>query len=149
MSDNESSDEKPFAAERAKQGRAVCKKCKQKCQQGELRIAKLVANPFGSGKMKSWHHLNCMFEVFLKQRPTTKRLEGPDDLEGWNSLSEDDRQIILEKIKETEAFLEIKLVHHQRNPQHQRQTSQTTRKPNQFHYLPRKIKIYCLKVSEN
>lgn len=47
MSDVEAEDEKPFFAERAKSGRANCKKCKEKIDSGELRIAKLMANPFG------------------------------------------------------------------------------------------------------
>lgn len=47
MSDTEESAEAPFAIEKAKTGRAACKKCKQKCNVGELRMAKLVANPWG------------------------------------------------------------------------------------------------------
>jgi hypothetical protein len=34
MSDNEQEDVKPFAIERAKQGRAKCQKCKQTCEVG-------------------------------------------------------------------------------------------------------------------
>lgn len=41
-----SDSEKPFAIENAKTGRAACKKCKEKCETGQLRIAKLVANYF-------------------------------------------------------------------------------------------------------
>ncbi|KAG5892484.1 hypothetical protein JTB14_015394 [Gonioctena quinquepunctata] len=109
MSDEEDNiEEKPFAAEIAKQGRAVCKKCKQKCLQGELRLAKLVHNPFGSGKMKSWHHMNCLFEVFLKQRQTTKRIEDPDDIDGWDKLCEDDQSNILKKIKECDDAFHAK-----------------------------------------
>ena len=52
-------------ADRAKTGRAGCKKCKQKIDQGTLRMAKTGANPFGSGVVKNWHHLDCMFEVRL------------------------------------------------------------------------------------
>jgi hypothetical protein len=32
MSDNDESDVKPFAIEKAKQGRASCKKCKTQCE---------------------------------------------------------------------------------------------------------------------
>lgn len=109
MSDEEDYvEEKPFAIEVAKQGRAVCKKCKQKCLQGELRIAKLIPNPFGSGKMKAWHHINCLFEQFLKQRQTTKRIEGPDDIDGWDDLNEDEKSDILDKIKESDAAFHAK-----------------------------------------
>jgi DNA ligase-3 len=58
-------EQKKFAADRAKLGRAGCKKCKQKIESGSLRIAKIAPNPFGSGggSMKMWHHVSCMFEV--------------------------------------------------------------------------------------
>lgn len=66
-SDNETNEgeEKQFCADRAKTGRAGCKKCKQKIESGSLRIAKIAPNPFSSGKMKMWYHVNCMFEVSL------------------------------------------------------------------------------------
>lgn len=98
MSDTE--EEKPFAIEIAKQGRAGCKKCKQKCPQGKLRIAKLVANPFGEGKMKSWHHVDCLFEVFKKQRQNTRRIESISDIDGWNLLSAENQKLMLGKIEE-------------------------------------------------
>lgn len=47
MSDNEESETKPFFVEMAKTGRANCKKCKQKCDIGVLRMAKVVPSPFG------------------------------------------------------------------------------------------------------
>lgn len=46
MSDSEES-EKPFAIEKAKTGRANCKKCKTKCEVNQIRIAKMAPNPFG------------------------------------------------------------------------------------------------------
>lgn len=87
--------EKPFYVDRAKTGRAGCKKCKKKIDQGELRFAKVGHNPFGSGTMKMWHHIPCIFEVFAKQRATTKKIETPDDIGGWFEISEDDRQEIM------------------------------------------------------
>uniref|UniRef100_T1I3M7 PARP-type domain-containing protein n=1 Tax=Rhodnius prolixus TaxID=13249 RepID=T1I3M7_RHOPR len=66
MSDEESDKEKfLFYADRAKSGRAGCKKCKQKIASGELRMAKAASNPFGSGVMKMWHHVDCMFQNLL------------------------------------------------------------------------------------
>ncbi|KAL0271537.1 UNVERIFIED_CONTAM: hypothetical protein PYX00_008599 [Menopon gallinae] len=87
--------EKPFYVDRAKTGRAGCKKCKKKIDQGELRFAKIGHNPFGAGTMKMWHHIPCIFEVFAKQRATTKKIESPDDIGGWFDISEDDRQEIM------------------------------------------------------
>ncbi|XP_044259293.1 DNA ligase 3 [Tribolium madens] len=101
--------EKPFLVEIAKQGRAVCKKCKQKCLQGELRIAKLVANPFGDGKMKNWYHVPCIFEVFSKQRPTTKRIDDPgDDIAGWDSLDDENRNDISRRVEECNNHFGVK-----------------------------------------
>lgn len=94
--------ENVFVVDKAKNNRAGCKKCKQKCSSGEVRIAKLAHNPFGPGKMKNWHHVECMFEVFLKQRPTTKRIESTDDIDGVDDLSVEDRKMIEEKIIESE-----------------------------------------------
>ncbi|CAH1967261.1 unnamed protein product [Acanthoscelides obtectus] len=108
MSDEEQQeDQKPFAVEVAKNGRAACKKCKEKCNTGAVRIAKLMFNPFGgAGKMKAWHHVDCLFEAFLKQRQTTKRIESPDDIDGWDTISKEDQKHILQKIDETdEAFI--------------------------------------------
>ena len=100
MSDEEQTTEKPFFVDKAKQGRAACKKCKDKCLVGNLRIAKLVPSPYGGGKMKHWFHVDCIFEQFLKQRPTTKRIESGDDVEGWEEISAEDQEAIFTKIEE-------------------------------------------------
>lgn len=88
-------DEKLFYAERAKTGRAKCKKCKNTIDAGTLRLAKSVMNPFGTGKMKVWHHLPCLFEVFKKQRATTPKIEKIDDIGGFESLPDEDIEVIL------------------------------------------------------
>ncbi|XP_076168075.1 DNA ligase 3 [Ptiloglossa arizonensis] len=103
MSDEEREPEKPFAVERAKTGRAKCKKCKCPIEKDTVRIAKLVTSPFSEGKMKAWHHPTCLFEVFAKQRATTKRIDDPvEDIDGWNDLPDDDRNTILQKIEDFE-----------------------------------------------
>lgn len=111
MSDNENeqeTEENPFFVEIAKQGRAACKKCKEKCPAGELRIAKLVYNPFASDKMKQWHHLPCLFESFINQRPTTKRLENIEEVDGVENLSEENQNELRQLIEESEAKLKQK-----------------------------------------
>lgn len=96
-------EEKLFAVERAKSGRAKCKKCKCPIEKDTVRIAKLVANPFTDGKMKAWHHLTCLFEVFAKQRATTKKIDDPaEDVSGWEDLSKEDKAIVLRMIEEFE-----------------------------------------------
>ncbi|KYQ48394.1 DNA ligase 3 [Trachymyrmex zeteki] len=96
-------EEKPFAVERAKTGRAKCKRCKCPIEKGEIRIGKYVASFFSDGKlMPAWHHVTCLFEAFAKQRASTKRIDDPaEDVKGWEQLSDDDKKVILDKL---EAF---------------------------------------------
>ncbi|XP_049862584.1 DNA ligase 3 isoform X3 [Schistocerca gregaria] len=96
-------EDKKFFVDRAKSGRATCRKCKQKLEAGGLRIAKAGHNPFGPGLMKLWHHVPCMFEVFAKQRASTARINTPDDVAGWSDLDEDDRNHILSFLPEGAA----------------------------------------------
>lgn len=111
--------DKPFSVEIAKLGRALCKKCKKKCVQGELRIAKLSPNPQASGTMKTWYHVNCIFETFSKQRPSTKRIiEGPKDIEGWEFLNDREKLDIAEKIKDCNKVFEAKF--HKSQKSHKR-----------------------------
>ncbi|KMQ90451.1 dna ligase 3 [Lasius niger] len=97
-------EEKPFAVERAKTGRAKCKRCKCTIEKGEMRIGKYVTSFFADGKlMPAWHHVACLFEAFAKQRATTKRIDDPaENVKGWEQLSDDDRKIILDKLEEFE-----------------------------------------------
>lgn len=83
----ESSEDKLFVAEKSKSNRAKCKKCKEVLNQGTLRIAKVVANPFGDGKMMAWHHPQCLATVFSKQRASTAKITCVDDIGGWDGLS--------------------------------------------------------------
>jgi hypothetical protein len=46
---------------------AKCQKCKKPIARGELRLAKVTANPFtGDGEMKVHHHPACLFETFKR-----------------------------------------------------------------------------------
>ena len=84
----------------AKLGTSSCKKCKQKIDKGALRIGKVVPNPFGDdgGDMKQWFHPSCIFETFLRARATTKKIEEPDDVEGFGDLRPEDKDVINELI---------------------------------------------------
>ena len=67
--------------------KAGCKKCKKKIEKGEIRIAKITASPFSDdGEMKHYFHPACIFETFKKARTTTKVIEDPSDLEGWQEV---------------------------------------------------------------
>lgn len=85
-----------FTCDYAKRGTASCKKCKQKLEKGSLRIGKVVPNPFSDdgGDMKQWFHANCLFETFERARATTKKIEDTEDLEEFNSLTDDDKEMI-------------------------------------------------------
>ncbi|CAH0723632.1 unnamed protein product, partial [Brenthis ino] len=99
----------PFFVDRAKGGRASCKGCKGNCPSGELRMAKLVFSPYGENQqMKSWHHIDCLMNVLLKQRPTTKRIDSIDDIGNWENISKEDQEFILKKINEMEKLYEDK-----------------------------------------
>ncbi|KAK7093638.1 hypothetical protein V1264_007347 [Littorina saxatilis] len=80
----------------AKLGTSSCKKCKQKIEKGALRIGKVVTNPFGDdgGDMKQWFHPSCIFEMLQRARATTKKIEDPDDLEGFGDLKQEDKDSV-------------------------------------------------------
>ncbi|EFN89653.1 DNA ligase 3 [Harpegnathos saltator] len=99
----EGEQDKSFVVERAKSGRAKCKKCKCTIEKDELRIGKLVVSFFDGKLMPAWHHVTCIIEVFAKQRATTKRIEDPEkDVKGWERLSDEDKQLVLDKLEELE-----------------------------------------------
>ncbi|CAH0399223.1 unnamed protein product [Chilo suppressalis] len=99
------SESAPFFVDRAKTGRASCKGCKGNCPSGELRLAKVVASPYGENQqMKSWHHVDCLMNALLKQRPTTKRIDSIDDIGNWHTLTKEDQEFLLKKINEMEKL---------------------------------------------
>jgi len=97
------SDEKHFVAEKSKSNRAKCKKCKEVLSQGTLRIAKVMPNPFGEGKMMAWHHPQCLVAVFSKQRATTKKITCVDDIGGWEDLSMDHQKEIFSTFPDSKS----------------------------------------------
>lgn len=84
----------------AKLGTSGCKKCKSKIEKGGLRIGKVVSNPFSEegGDMKQWYHPQCMFETFKRARATTKKIEEPDDMEGFGNLQQEDKDVLKKMI---------------------------------------------------
>ena len=94
-----------FAIDIAKRN-SKCHKCKQPLEKGEIRIAKLVPNYFSDngGEMKQYHHPICLFESFKKARATTKVIEDPGDLEGWDNIDEDNKASILKLIRAHQEF---------------------------------------------
>lgn len=94
-----------YAIDYAKRN-AKCQKCKQPIEKGSVRIAKLVPNIFSDngGDMKQYHHPVCLFEAFKRVKATTKVIEDPGDLEGWDDINDEDRKPILQLIRAHEEF---------------------------------------------
>ncbi|XP_056140714.1 DNA ligase 3 isoform X2 [Lampris incognitus] len=94
-----------FLVEYAKRGTAGCKKCKDKIQKGIMRIGKIVPNPFSesAGEMKEWYHVKCMFEKLERARATTKKIEDITELEGWEELQDDDKELISKHVSDLMA----------------------------------------------
>ncbi|KAA8586604.1 DNA ligase 3 isoform X2 [Etheostoma spectabile] len=97
--------EQRFIVEYAKRGTAGCKKCKDKIQKGIVRIGKIVPNPFSesAGEMKEWYHVKCIFEKLERARATTKKIEDITDLEGWEELQDEDRELINKHVSDLMA----------------------------------------------
>ncbi|XP_068187083.1 DNA ligase 3 [Antennarius striatus] len=97
--------EQRFLVEYAKRGTAGCKKCKDKIAKGIVRIGKVVPNPFSesAGEMKEWYHVKCMFEKLERARATTKKIEDITDLEGWEELQDEDKELINKHVSDLMA----------------------------------------------
>ncbi|XP_008281488.1 DNA ligase 3 [Stegastes partitus] len=97
--------EQRFLVEYAKRGTAGCKKCKDKIQKGIVRIGKIVPNPFSesAGEMKEWYHVKCIFEKLERARATTKKIEDITDLEGWEELEDEDKELINKHVSDLMA----------------------------------------------
>ncbi|KAI3506849.1 hypothetical protein L1887_21425 [Cichorium endivia] len=75
--------------EASKTSRATCKMCNEKIMTGEVRIS---SKPEGQGaRGLAWHHAKC----FMDSSPTTQ----PQNLVGWESLSDSDKSTVLSMVK--------------------------------------------------
>ncbi|NWV17155.1 DNLI3 ligase, partial [Origma solitaria] len=97
--------EQRYCVDYAKRGTAGCKKCKEKIVKGMVRIGKIVPNPFteSGGDMKEWYHVKCIFEKLDKARATTKKIEDITDLEGWEELQDEEKEVINKYISEANS----------------------------------------------
>lgn len=105
--------EQRFIVEYAKRGTAGCKKCKDKIAKGIVRIGKIVPNPFSesAGEMKEWYHVKCIFEKLERARATTKKIEDITDLEGWEEMQDEDKELINKHVSGTNR-LPFKMMSH-------------------------------------
>ncbi|XP_059161186.1 DNA ligase 3-like isoform X2 [Physella acuta] len=97
--------ENKFVVGYAKLGTSSCKKCKTKIDKGALRLGKVTPNPFSDdgGEMKQWFHPSCLFETFVRARATTKKIEDPEDAEGFGDLEQEDKEVIKKLIEDYQA----------------------------------------------
>lgn len=104
--------EQRFLVEYAKRGTAGCKKCKDKIQKGIVRIGKIVPNPFSesAGEMKEWYHVKCIFEKLERARATTKKIEDITDLEGWEELQDEDKELVNKHVSGTNRYYIVCIV---------------------------------------
>lgn len=84
-----------------------CKKCKQQITKGELRMARLVPNPFTKDsdkatEMKQYFHPECLFETLTRCRASTKVIESPADIEDYGEITSDDKKKVLDLIADLE-----------------------------------------------
>ncbi len=103
--------EQRYCVEYAKRGTAGCKKCKDKIMKGLIRIGKIVPNPFSesAGEMKEWYHVKCIFEKLEKARATTKKIEDITELEGWEELQDEDKELINKHVSGIQPLLPLAL----------------------------------------
>ena len=50
--------------------------------------------------MKLYHHPACMFETFKRAKATTKIIEDPGDLDGWDKIKDEDKEGVKKLIRE-------------------------------------------------
>eukprot|EP00930_Biecheleria_cincta_P084315 TRINITY_DN73800_c0_g1_i1.p1 TRINITY_DN73800_c0_g1~~TRINITY_DN73800_c0_g1_i1.p1 ORF type:complete len:510 (-),score=128.99 TRINITY_DN73800_c0_g1_i1:587-2116(-) len=89
-------------ASRGGGGKAMCRDtdCLERHRQdgvrsidkGELRIGRrvLVENKV----VIMWHHARCIFNTFLRSRKTTRVIESPEDLEGFEKIDPEDQDFL-------------------------------------------------------
>jgi len=59
--------------------------------------------------MRQYHHVKCIFDTFVRARPTTKIITEPDDIRGFDDLEESDQQAISEAIDGWFICLQLEL----------------------------------------
>lgn len=66
-------------------------------EKGDLRIGRRVLVDKGEGQgnvVMLWYHARCIFNCFLRSRKTTRVIESPEDLDGWESIGFEDQQLL-------------------------------------------------------
>ncbi|VDM48016.1 unnamed protein product [Toxocara canis] len=101
-----------FAVDYAKRV-ANCKKCRQQLPKGGLRMARMVPNPFTTDSsnpsdMKQYFHADCLFDTLSRCRASTKVIESPADIDGFDGIQKEDQGKLLELISDLEKLRKAK-----------------------------------------
>lgn len=91
--------EATFKVEYAKTDKSSCKNksCASKhIDKGSLRIGKVTpSDRFEEGGLQmNWYHPPCIFETFARMRGTSRKVERPADLEGFDALAPEDQSLL-------------------------------------------------------
>jgi len=95
-----------FLVEESPNARAKCKKSKVKIEKGEIRIGKIVKNPFHEDSTQTqWFKVEPFFEGQLKARKTTKTVQSTSDLIGYDNLDSKGQEKVTAALQN---YLELK-----------------------------------------
>ncbi len=83
-------DNRWYEVELARSGRSCCKefRCKQKIDEGELRIGIKTEETDHTGDTLGWYHPNCLWKTFNYKTNANKRIEKTSDIKGFRSLDD-------------------------------------------------------------
>ena len=96
-----------YMCEYAKSGRSSCKASKAVIPQGDLRVGKVVENPWRAGKeMSLWYVPEALFDSFRKGNAGKNRLTSTDDCEGFDDLKKADQERLQTLIDDENEFQE-------------------------------------------
>eukprot|EP01122_Echinamoeba_exundans_P006930 TRINITY_DN2035_c0_g1_i1.p1 TRINITY_DN2035_c0_g1~~TRINITY_DN2035_c0_g1_i1.p1 ORF type:complete len:636 (+),score=171.89 TRINITY_DN2035_c0_g1_i1:96-2003(+) len=99
-----------YKVEYAKTGRSTCKwkECKQTINAQEARVGKCFPSFFSDGLQVDWYHPECAFKAMGGMKINSVVAETEDQMEGLDSLQDDDRTKIVELIHALHAQREAK-----------------------------------------
>jgi len=81
-----------FQVDYAKSNRSKCKRCEEKINKDELRVANMVDGGVKqiSGKIPAWHHVDCFVEKKEEESDLAEIAE--HDISGFDSLKDEDQK---------------------------------------------------------
>ncbi|KHN83731.1 DNA ligase 3 [Toxocara canis] len=84
--------------------------------QDGLRMARMVPNPFTTDSsnpsdMKQYFHADCLFDTLSRCRASTKVIESPADIDGFDGIQKEDQGKLLELISDLEKLRKAKTVY--------------------------------------